>query len=98
MEGRCVYRQSANLTSLSHHCRATLSLQWQFSKWRVFPAGVSYLLAPKACVSFGDKSNSFVIDFEEESKGGTGMIEMLMQNLAASGSEEVRNQVKDRLS
>ena len=38
-----------------------------------------------------------MIDFEEESKGGTGMMEMLMQSLAASGSEEVKKQVKDRL-
>ena len=63
----------------------------------MFSAGVSYLLAPKACISFGEKSNSFVIDFEEESKSGTGMMEMLMQSLAASGSEEVKKQVKDRL-
>ena len=63
----------------------------------MLPAGVSYLLPPKACISFGEKSNSFVIDFEEESKGGTGVMEMLMQSLAVSGSEEVKKQVKDRL-
>ena len=63
----------------------------------LLPAGVAYLLAPKACISFGEKSNSFVIDFEEESKGRMGVMEMLMQNLAASGSEEVRKQVKNRL-
>ena len=63
----------------------------------MLPAGVSYLLAPKACISLGKKSNSFVVDFEEESKGGTGMMEMLMQSLAASGSGEVKKQVKDRL-
>ena len=55
------------------------------------------MLAPKACISFGERSNSFVVDFEEESKGGTGVMEMLMQGLAASGSEEIKKQVKDRL-
>ena len=63
----------------------------------MLPAGVSYLLAPKTCIKIGEKSNSFVVDFEEESKGGTGMMEMLMQSLAASGSEEVKKQVNDRL-
>ena len=93
-----MYRQSIDSASLSHYCNTIIPLPWQSLKGQLFSAGVSYLLAPKSCMSFGEKSNCFVIDFEEESKGGAGVMEVLMQNLAASGSKEVRKQVKDRLT
>lgn len=48
-------------------------------------------------IAFGEADNSFEIDFEEQSAGGTAMFEMLMKGMAAGGNEDVQRQMKDRL-
>lgn len=63
----------------------------------LYCAGVSYLLAPKAHLAFGEVENKYEVDFEETNTGGTAMFEMLMQGMTAKASDDVRDQMKDRI-
>jgi hypothetical protein len=41
--------------------------------------------------------NSYEVDFEEKSFGGTVMFETLMKGMAANANEDVKKQMQDRL-
>ena len=41
--------------------------------------------------------NSYEVDFEEKSSGGTAMFETLMKGMAANANEDVKKQMQDRL-
>lgn len=63
-------------------------------------SNVSYMVAPGNELSFGEKCNAYVAEFDAADSavsGGQGMSEMLMRGLAQQASPEVQKIIKENL-